>query len=188
MLYENFATSKMQLRNQHSQAKASGVPPFGQTCCQRKKKRIKKNGIQLKIYLSQVVCPSPKWMTMIRICRQLLDNNFVCLFVCRPYLSAYIHTYICVCFGLIENLHKINFNWKSCLGQFRKLSEQLTRSLTHSLIHWFNRWPTGARQILAFAFLPRFSIRLRIHMDPIYMTYMFIRLFASRIYSCCPKT
>lgn len=80
-----------------------------------------------------MVCPSPKWMTMIRICWQLLDNNFVCLFVCRPYLSAYIHTYTCVCFGLIENLHKINFNWKSCLGQFRKLSEQLTRSLTHSL-------------------------------------------------------
>lgn len=39
----------------------------------------------------------------------------------------------CVCFGLIENLHKINFNWKSCLGQGKKLSEQLSQPLAHSL-------------------------------------------------------
>jgi len=97
--------------------------------------------MQLKIYLSQVVYTSlfghvcswwrwrwcESWFTHIHIHIHIL----CCTAVCLPVVPVDVPRINCV--WLIENLHKINFNWKSC----RQLVPDKKRLSEHSHIHTF---------------------------------------------------
>jgi len=129
--------------------------------------------MQLKIYLSQVVYTSlfghvcswwrwrwcESWFTHIHI--HIYNHIHILCWtaVCLPVVPVDVPRINCV--WLIENLHKINFNWKSC----RQLVPDKKRLSEHSHIHTFTFTFTHtqltdihssvlcslARQILAFS-------------------------------------